>query len=73
VIDLNDALEHPLSEARSTAATPPHRSTKGHVRSTVGSRVCADGTCSTVLSRYNDTGACWVHSPAQRTSPGPRP
>ena len=70
--DLNDALEHPLTEARSTAATPPHRSTKGHVRSTAGSRVCNDNTCSTVLSRYNDTGACWVHSGAQRAS-GPRP
>ena len=69
--DLNDALEHPLTEARSTAISPPHRSTKGHVRSTAGSRVCNDNACSTVLSRYNDTGACWVHSGAQRVS-GPR-
>ena len=67
--DLNDALEHPLTEARSTAASPPHRSTKGHIRSTAGARTCSDTGCTTVLSRYNDTGACWVHSGAQRTRP----
>ena len=67
--DLNDALEHPLTEASSTAAAPPHRSTKGHVRSYGPSRACGAADCTTVLSRYNDTGACWVHSPANQATP----
>jgi hypothetical protein len=67
MVDTNDALEHPLSEARSAAVTPPSRSTKGHIRSTPGSRVCAHDSCSTMLSRYNDTGACWVHGGTPRT------
>jgi hypothetical protein len=39
------------------------------VRSTPGTRVCRDLECSTVLSRYNETGACWVHSTAKATGP----
>jgi hypothetical protein len=24
-------------------------------------RVCTDPECSTILSSYNDTSACWIH------------
>ena len=32
-------------------------------------RVCADPTCATVLSTYNESRYCWIHEarPLQRT------
>lgn len=42
---------------------PPawRRSGKDHIKSYGCGRVCEARGCNTELSRYNATGACWVH------------
>jgi hypothetical protein len=49
-------------------ATAPVGSSSRRPRRARNHRVCREAGCETVLSTYNHSGACWVH-----TDPQPQP
>lgn len=57
---------HPQDDPLTAPSTPTtygeRARTRGHIRSSPGGRTCNAPTCETVLSRYNDTVACWLHT-----------
>lgn len=54
-------LDDPLRQPSPAPEVKPRRN-KGHVQSFAAGRTCSDVSCATVLSRYNDTGRCWLHT-----------
>ena len=56
----------PDTEAVETELRPPapgerRRTGRGHIDSFGEGRICAVAGCSTALSRYNPSVACWLH------------
>lgn len=51
----------PITEPDPEAAGQRRRTGKGHVDSYGPGRVCEAAGCTTKLSRYNSSSACWVH------------
>ena len=49
------------TEASVPAAGERRRTGRGHVDSFGEGRVCAAPECTTALSRYNPSTACWLH------------
>ena len=46
--------------------------TKAHaIRTYMPRRICADHSCWTVLSIYNEAAYCWVHEPPSRRAGSP--
>ena len=59
---MTEAHDNPLADATGgppTAVTT--RTPRGHVKAFAAGRECSSPECVTVLSRYNESGRCWVH------------
>ncbi len=58
----------PTREATQMKATAPVGATMRSPRRNGSRRVCRVAECDTILSTYNTSGACWLH-----TEPRPQP
>ena len=58
----------PIEHNRDLRATLPGGSAARRPARSQGQRVCRAADCDTVLSVYNASGTCWVH-----TEPSPQP
>jgi hypothetical protein len=52
----------PTTESSVPAPGQRRRTGRGHVDSFGEGRVCAAPDCTTELSRYNESSACWLHA-----------